>query len=140
MKQFEDAIRRHLEELAEKDELFRAVFAKEGKSIAECCRYILSEARKRGVAVAMSDEEVYGLAVHYYDEDDLRVPSVAAVPRIATPEAKLSKKEKEEIAEQARLNYENECRLKLKQAEARRKAKRIERAREATAGMADLFA
>ena len=140
MKQFEEAIRRHLEELAERDELFRAVFAKEGKSIAECCRYILSEARKRGTAVAMSDEEVYGLAVHYYDEDDLRVPSVAAVARIATPEAKLSKKEKEEIARQARLNYENECRMKLMQAEADRKAKRLERAREATAAMADLFA
>lgn len=37
MKQFEEAIRRHLEELAERDELFRAVFAKESKSIAECC-------------------------------------------------------------------------------------------------------
>ena len=140
MKQFEEAIRMHLAALAEKDELFRAVFEKENKSIEECCRYILSEARKRGTAVAMSDEEVYGLAVHYYDEDDLRVPSVAAVARIATPAAKLSKKEKEEIAKQARLNYENECRLKLKQAEADRKAKRIERAREATAAMADLFA
>lgn len=140
MKQFEEAIRKHLEQLAERDELFRAVFSKENKNIEECCRYILSEARKRGTAVAMSDEEVYGLAVHYYDEDNLRVPSVAAVARVATPEAKLSKKEKEEIARQARLNYENECRLKLKQAEADRKAKRIERARAATAAMADLFA
>lgn len=140
MKEFEEAIKKHLEGLAERDELFRAVFAKEGKSIEECCRYILAEARKRGTAVAMSDEEVYGLAVHYYDEDDLSVPSVAAVARVATPEVKLSKKEKEEIAKQARLNYENECRMKLKQAEADRKAKRLERAREATAAMADLFA
>lgn len=140
MKQFEEAIRKHLEQLAERDELFRSVFAKENKSIEECCRYILSEARKRGTAVAMSDEEVYGLALHYYDEDNLRVPSAAAVARVATPEVKLSKKEKEEIETQARLNYENECRLKLKQAEADRKAKRIERAREATAAMADLFA
>ena len=29
----------------------------------------MGEARKRGNAVAISDEEVYGMAVHYYDED-----------------------------------------------------------------------
>lgn len=35
--------------------------------------YILSEAKKRGNAVCMSDDEVFGLAVHYYDEDDIKV-------------------------------------------------------------------
>ena len=46
---------------------------KENKSLEECGRYILQEARKKGSYVAMSDKEVFGLAVHYYDEDDITV-------------------------------------------------------------------
>ncbi|MBO5627765.1 MAG: hypothetical protein J5965_01635 [Aeriscardovia sp.] len=47
--------------------------AKENKSLKECGQYILQEARKKGSHVAMTDEEVFGLAVHYYDEDDITV-------------------------------------------------------------------
>jgi hypothetical protein len=46
---------------------------KEKKSLKECGQYILQEARKKGSHVAMTDEEVFGLAVHYYDEDDITV-------------------------------------------------------------------
>ena len=46
---------------------------KENKSLEECGNYILQEARKKGSHVAMTDEEVFGLAVHYYDEDDITV-------------------------------------------------------------------
>ena len=46
---------------------------KENKSLEECGQYILQEARKKGSHVAMTDEEVFGLAVHYYDEDDITV-------------------------------------------------------------------
>ena len=47
--------------------------AKENKSLKECGQYILQEARKKGSHVAMTDEEGFGLAVHYYDEDDITV-------------------------------------------------------------------
>ena len=46
---------------------------KENKSLEECGRYILQEVRKKGSFVAMSDKEVFGLAVHYYDEDNLKI-------------------------------------------------------------------
>lgn len=75
MKSFEEAIKRYLDERAKNDEQFAASYAKENKSIEECCRFIIGEARKKQenrVAV-MSDEEVYGLAVHYYDEDNIKV-------------------------------------------------------------------
>ena len=44
-----------------------------GKSIDGCCAYIIGEMRKRAKgsqALAVTDEEVFGLAVHYYDESD----------------------------------------------------------------------
>ncbi len=46
---------------------------KENKSLEECGKYILQEVRKKGSFVAMSDKEVFGLAVHYYDEDNLKI-------------------------------------------------------------------
>ena len=46
---------------------------KENKSLKECGQYILQEARQKGSHVAMTDDEVFGLAVHYYDEDDITV-------------------------------------------------------------------
>lgn len=46
---------------------------KENKSLEECGRYILQEVRKKGSFVALSDKEVFGLAVHYYDEDNLKI-------------------------------------------------------------------
>lgn len=55
---------------------------KENKSLEECFRYVLNElankARKNQQNnvgyVAGDDEEIYELAVHYYDEDDIEVP------------------------------------------------------------------
>ena len=69
-----EAIQSYLDNQAKKDELFAKSYAKEGKNIDECCNYIIGEARKRGGnAVCMSDDEVFGLAVHYYDEDNIKV-------------------------------------------------------------------
>lgn len=65
-------IQSYLEERAKNDPLFASVYAKPNKNINECLDYILSEAKKRGNAVCMSDDEVFGLAVHYYDEDDIK--------------------------------------------------------------------
>ena len=64
---FKQAIKAYLDKRAEEDSLFAPKYANEKKSIDECCSYIMGEARKRGNAVAISDEEVYGMAVHYYD-------------------------------------------------------------------------
>lgn len=78
MKSFKEAIKRYLDERAKNDEQFAVSYAKENKSIKECCEYIIGEVRKSGGnVVAKSDEEVYGLAVHYYDEDDIKVSKVA---------------------------------------------------------------
>ena len=68
---FKQAIKAYLDKRAEEDSLFAPKYANEKKSIDECCSYIMGEARKRGNAIAISDEEVYGMAAHYYDEDDI---------------------------------------------------------------------
>ena len=77
LKPFEDSIKEFLDSLAKEDELFAKSYAKPGKSIKECCQYIyqqVEKSRKGGAkCVACEDEEIYGLAIHYYDEDDIQV-------------------------------------------------------------------
>lgn len=75
---FQQAIQSYLEHRAKTDELFAKSFTKPKKSIEQCCAYILGEAKKRGNAVAISDAEVFGMAVHYYDEDDIKVNKMPA--------------------------------------------------------------
>ena len=78
MKEFKDTIQKYLQERAAEDPLFAPKFANSKKNVDECCRYILGEARKRGTSVVMSDAEVFGMAVHYYDEENIKIEKVSA--------------------------------------------------------------
>jgi PcfK-like protein len=69
--QFKTTIQQYLEKRAESDSLFAETLKKENKSIDECVNYILSEVQKLG-ANGFADDEIFGMAVHYYDEDDLK--------------------------------------------------------------------
>lgn len=50
---------------------------KDNKSLNEMWNYIISEAQRVAVdkCAALDDETVFGWAVHYYDEDDIKVSS-----------------------------------------------------------------
>lgn len=69
--QFKQTIQNHLEKRAAEDNLFAVTYKKENKNINECCNYVMQCAKKGG-ASGYSDEEVFGWAVHYYDEDDIK--------------------------------------------------------------------
>ena len=66
-KPFAEAIKSYLDRRAADDPQFAESYANPKKNIIECCDYIVSEVRKQN-RTAMTDDEVYGLAVHYYDE------------------------------------------------------------------------
>ena len=85
MKEFKDTIQKYLQERAAEDLLFAPRLANPKKSIDECCRYILGEARKRGTSVVMSDTEVFGMAVHYYDEENIEVGKFLSVAPFLLP-------------------------------------------------------
>ena len=67
---FKKTIKDYLDRRAAEDALFAESYAKEGKSIEECCNYIFVEVQKSGCC-GFADDEIYGMAVHYYDEDNL---------------------------------------------------------------------
>ncbi|MBD8001553.1 Cas9 inhibitor AcrIIA9 family protein [Phocaeicola faecium] len=85
---FETTIKNYLDNRAREDSLFAETYKKANKSIKECCRYIISRARKLGgTAVAVDDATVYGWAVHYYDEDNIKVEASSGRVEVAAPAA-----------------------------------------------------
>ena len=84
----EQAIKIYLDNRAKTDSLFAETYRKANKSIEECIKYIYSKARKLakgGNAVGVDEATVYGWAVHYYDEDDIKVNKVQERVEVVAP-------------------------------------------------------
>ena len=70
--EFTRTIAEYLNGRAMTDPLFAPNLQKPHKNIEECILYILSEVQRSGCN-GFADEEIYSMAVHYYDEDDIEV-------------------------------------------------------------------
>ena len=70
--QFKKTIQTYLDERARTDELFAVTYAKENKNIDDCITFILNQVKNSGCN-GFADDEIYSLAVHYYDEDTIDV-------------------------------------------------------------------
>ena len=96
---FKETIKSYCDEMARKDKSFARVYKRKDKSIDECVRYIFSEMEKRatvatkGKVAAVEDDEVFGLAVHYFHEDIVVPETKQAVKVLSdTPSKKTVKK------------------------------------------------
>jgi hypothetical protein len=69
---FKEAIKGYLEQLASHDELFAKTLEKPYKNIDDCATYILNTVKKSG-RQGFADDEIYSMAIHYYDEDTIIV-------------------------------------------------------------------
>lgn len=135
-----ERIKSYLDERAKKDELFSQMYNKVEKSIEECFGYIVEQARKRGKAVCMTDEEVFGLAVHYYCEDDLEehpLPKGVKVDIVASADD-------DELDQEAVLRIKKEAieEYKAQMKEMQKKGpvvKSTKKVADVTAGMGSLF-
>lgn len=142
-----DAIKAYLDKRAKEDSLFAASYAKPNKSIDECFDYIIGEVRKKGTMVYMSDEEVFGMAVHYYDEDDIKVsklPKGESVNETTHQALGLTEEEMQKIKEQAAEAYKKQCidaeaAAAKERAKKRREAKRNAHAQELNIFTPSLF-
>lgn len=67
---FQVAIRAYLDARAKYDEQFKARYSNPAKNIEECCNYIYNQVRKAN-RCGWNDDEIFSMAVHYYDEDTL---------------------------------------------------------------------
>lgn len=97
MTPFENAIKEYLDARAKEDVKFAEKYSNEKKSIEECCRFILGEMKKKaaGGMYGATDAEVFGLAVHYYDEEDIKVEKNVSAEVVINRE--LTEDEKREL-------------------------------------------
>lgn len=98
---FAEVIKTYLDNLAQTDELFAKEYAKESKSIEECVKFILSEVKKSGCN-GFADEEIFGLALHYYTEDNLEISEIGNCKVIVNHHVELTEEEIAEAKEKAR--------------------------------------
>lgn len=131
MNPVKQAIKAYLDERAKNDELFAQSYAKENKNIDECLEYVIGEAKKKGNAVYMTDAEVFGLAVHYYDEDDIKINKLPKGTKVSAsapaPEVELTEEDKAKAHEQAVKEYQQQCIDRMKAAEEQKAKKLAER-------------
>lgn len=71
---FKTIIDDHLKTVAAGDPLFAETLQKPGKNIEDCVTYILNKVKASGQC-GFADEEIFGMAIHYYDEDNIKVGS-----------------------------------------------------------------
>lgn len=69
---FKTVISNHLNMVAQKDSLFKDTLQKENKNIDDCITYILNEVKNSGCN-GFADEEIFNMAIHYYDEDNINI-------------------------------------------------------------------
>jgi hypothetical protein len=90
--QFKTTIQAYLNKRAEEDSLFANTLKKENKNIDDCIQYIFSEVQKSG-CTGFADDEIYGMAVHYYDEDDVKPGSYHSPTVVVNHSVELSPEE-----------------------------------------------
>lgn len=70
--EFKKTIQAYLEQRSAEDTMFAESYKKPNKNIDDCITYILNTVKSSG-CVGFTDAEIFGMAVHYYDEDDIKV-------------------------------------------------------------------
>lgn len=112
---FKATIQNYLEQRALADELFAPVYANPKKNIDDCITCILNTVQKSGVC-GFTDEEIYSMALHYYDEENIEVGKPMNNCRVVVNHTiVLTDEEKAEARQKAIDRATNEAYAKLKQ-------------------------
>lgn len=105
--QFKQTIKAYLDERAKTDELFAVSYAKENKNMDNCVTFILNQV-KRSKCMGLTDEEVYSLAVHFFDEDDIEIGNPIVCNVIVNHTVELTEEEKAQARQDALKEYQAE--------------------------------
>lgn len=98
---FTEVIKEYLRNRAREDKLFLATLKKENKNIEDCIKYILNTVSKQKVN-GFADDEIFSMAVHYYDEDDIDVGGDIKCRVLVNQHIELTEEEIEEEKQKAR--------------------------------------
>lgn len=122
---FTRTIAEYLNQRAITDPLFAPNLQKPNKSIEECITYILNEVQRSGCN-GFADDEIYSMAVHYYDEDNIEVGNPISCRVAVNHVVELTEKEKAEARQKALHRYQYEQYQQLSKRAKARTAKQAE--------------
>lgn len=113
--QFKQTIKAYLDGRASEDALFAKSYAKEGKTLDGCVTFILNQVKASGCN-GFADDEIFSLAVHYYDEDNIKAGKPIACNVVVNHKLELTEEEKAKAREDAIAEYKAAEVEKLKKA------------------------
>jgi len=102
--EFQRVIKAQLDKKALSDPLFASKYNTQGKSIQDCCNYIVAQVRASG-RCGFADDEVIGMAMHYYDEPDTTRVEPLQCKVVVNEHLELSEDEKDQLKQKARDDY-----------------------------------
>ena len=105
--QFKKTIKAYLDNRAATDALFAERYANPDKNIDDCITYILNEVKNSG-RNGFADDEIYSMAIHYYDEKDIKVGKPINGKVVVNHTIELTEEEKAEARKQAITRYQDE--------------------------------
>lgn len=142
---FEATIQRYLEKFADNDALFGLKYEKgvqDGKTITSCCNWIIDQVRESG-RNGFSDAEIFGMAVHYYDEEELKADGSRkdGCKVVVNRTIELTEEQKAKLRQEALEEYKAKVIAEAREKDAKARAARVKKvAEDAPAdGMLDLF-
>ena len=110
---FKRTIQAYLEERAMEDELFAAKYDNPDKNIDDCVTYILNWVQKSGCN-GFCDDEIYGQAIHYYEEKDIEVGKPLNCQVSVNHHIELTEEEKAQARQEAIRQYQQEQMNKMR--------------------------
>lgn len=117
---FKNTIKAYLDQRAKTDVLFSLQYSKPDKNIDDCLTYILNTVQNSGCN-GFADEEIYSMAVHYYDEDNINIGNPVDCHVAVNHVVELTEEEKQKARKDAIQRLQDEAYARLKQPQKREK-------------------
>mgnify|MGYP001324423174 FL=1 len=112
---FKNTIKAYLDQRAETDVLFLLQYSKPEKNIDDCITYIFNEVKKSGCN-GFADDEIYNMAVHFYDEDNIEIGMPMSNAHVVVNHfVELTEEEKEQARQDAIQKAQDEAYRKMTQ-------------------------
>ena len=106
---FTESIKAYLDDMAAYDTAFAERYADPEKNIEDCITYVLNEVARSGCN-GFEDDEIYGMAAHYYQEKDIEIGSpIDHAQVVVNHVVELTDEEKAEARREAMAQYQRDC-------------------------------
>lgn len=101
--------------------MFAVKFANPTKSVDDCVTYIINQVQKSGYN-GFADDEIFGMAVHYWEENEIEVGSPINCKVVVNHVVELTEEEKEQARQDAINRLRDEEMAKMRRPSQAKKA------------------